>query len=108
MPAPGPVALNVGGEQLVLTEDNCMVCLFTEAAEYNHLYIQEADTDPNLEPTSSAIFATQDVLNLLVERGFPTQTRRLPLAWDKSAYQDYLSSVRDEFDRDIDELMKDT
>jgi hypothetical protein len=96
MHVPEPVALTIGDERFELNEDNCWVCLFTDAPEYNHIYIYS--------PSTFVVFNNPNVMQMLIELGYPLQTRRLPRPWDINAYDLYINMLTEELDRDLEGL----
>lgn len=94
MPPP-EVIMTVGDEQLPLNEDNCWVCIFVEAPEYDHIYIYE--------PSTLVVFNNRAICDQLMQLGYPMQIRRLPRPWDVNAYDLYIAKLTDELDHDLEE-----
>lgn len=99
MPPPD-VTITIKGEELLLSETNSWVCLFTEAPHYDHLYVYE--------PTTFVIFECREVLDKLMEYGYPMQVRRLPTQWDMTAFECYLDNcvetAHNELEDELDHL----
>lgn len=93
---PQPVVLNIEGQEIELNEDNCWVCIFTEAPEQDHIYVYA--------PTTFVIFNNRKVIDELLALGYPMQTRRLPTPWDNDAYDKYIAVLTEELDHDLEEL----
>lgn len=93
---PAPVVLNIEGQEILLNEDNTWVCLFTEAAEHNHIYVYE--------PSTLIIYNNREVIDELLQLGYPMQTRRLPTPWDEQAYDKYIAMLSDELEHDLEEF----
>lgn len=91
---PPDFVLNVKGAEIIVSESNCWVCLFTEAPNYDHVYIYEPDT--------CVIFDCRQVLDMLMNAGYPMQVRRLPLPWDERAYDMYIDKLADELSDELD------
>ena len=81
---------------LRLNEGNCWVCLFTEAPVYNHVYIYRERTDEH--SGVSVIFEHPQIIDQLMENGFPMQIRRYPTEWDEEAFSEYLTQQCDDID----------
>lgn len=94
--APTPVVLTIGDEEILLSEDNAWVCIFTDAPEYDHIYVYE--------PTTFVIFNNREVCDQLMQLGYPMQIRRLPRPWDINAYDKYIQMLAEELDHDLEEL----
>lgn len=90
------VTLNIEGQELLLNEDNCWVCIFTDAPEQDHIYVYA--------PTTFVIFNNRQVIDQLMEYGYPLQVRRLPTPWDNDAYDKYIHILSEELDHDWEEL----
>lgn len=93
---PTEVVLTIGDEEIHLSEDNAWVCIFTDAPEYDHIYV--------FEPTTFVIFNNREVCDQLMHLGYPMQIRRLPRPWDEDAYDKYIQMLTDELDHDLEEL----
>ena len=92
------VEISVGdGKTLKLTEDNCWVCLFTEANIYDHVYLVRGED-------ASCIFECRPLLDHLMNLGFPMQIRRYPTEWDERAFSEYLEQQVDHIEDELDEL----
>ena len=95
MPVP-PVTLTIEGQEIELNEDNCWICIFTDAPEQDHIYVYE--------PTTFVIFNNRAVIDRLMNYGYPMQVRRLPTPWDNDAYDKYIAVLAEELEHDIEEL----
>jgi len=93
---PTEVVLTIGGQEIPLSEDNAWVCIFTDAPEYDHIYVYE--------PTTFVIFNNREVCDQLMQMGYPMQIRRLPRPWDINAYDKYIAMLAEELDHDLEEL----
>ena len=93
---PPEVTLHIEGQDILLNEDNCWVCLFTDAPEQDHVYV--------FEPAMFVIFNNRKVIDQLMELGYPMQVRRLPTPWDNNAYDKYIAMLAEELDHDLEEL----
>ena len=94
--SPPPVTLHIDGQDIELTEDNCWVCIFTDAPEQDHIYVYA--------PVLFVIFNNRKVIDQLMELGYPMQIRRLPTPWDNDAYDKYIAVLAEELDHDLEEL----
>ena len=90
------LVINLAGEEFVLSEDNCWICIFTEVPAYDHLYVSA--------PSVFAVFECRKLLDQLMHLGFPMQVRRLPTPWDLSAYDQYIEKQLGNIDFEIDQL----
>lgn len=97
--APAPVVLNIEGQEILLSEDNCWVCIFTDASEQDHIYV--------FAPTTFVIYNNRPIIDQLMEMGFPMQIRRLPTPWDNQAYDKYIDMLTEELEHDIEEMESD-
>lgn len=95
MPLPD-FTLTIEGQEILLTETNCWVCIFTDAPEQNHLYVYE--------PSTLVIFNNKNIMDKLMEAGYPMQIRRLPTPWDMDAYDKYISILTEELEHDLEVL----
>jgi len=93
---PPEVVLSIEGQQLTLNEDNCWACIFTEAPEYDHIYVYE--------PTTFVIFNNRKVIDQLMSLAYPMQVRRLPTPWDERAYDKYIGILSEDLDHELEEL----
>lgn len=92
------VKIDVGnGKIITLTEDNCWVCIFTEAPIYNHVYLVRGSD-------ASCIFECRTLLDHLMHLGFPLQVRRYPTEWDEDALSQYLEQQVNRIDDELDKL----
>ena len=92
------VRIEVGdGKTIILTEENCWVCIFTGAPIYDHVYLNQGDT-------ASAIFECRQLLDHLMRLGFPMMIRRYPTEWDENALSGYLEQQVDHIDDELDGL----
>lgn len=96
MSKPTEVVLTIEGQEILLNEDNCWVCLFTEAPEQDHIYVYA--------PTTFVIFNNRAVFDQLMQLGYPMQVRRLPTPWDNDAYDKYIGILTEELEHDIEEM----
>jgi len=94
--SPTPVVLNIEGQEILLNEDNCWVCIFTDAPEQDHIYV--------FDPATFVIFNNRKVIDQLLQLGYPMQTRRLPTPWDTDAYDKYIGILTEELEHDIEEM----
>lgn len=88
--------VRIGGTPVTLTEDNCWVCLFTEAPAYDHLYVYE--------PNTFVVFDCREFLTELLVKGFPLQVRPMPSDWDLKAMEAHIEKILAHLDEEIDEL----
>jgi hypothetical protein len=93
---PVPVVLNIGDERIELSEDNCWVCLFTEAPENDHIYVYD--------PSTLVIYNNRAAIDQLMQLGYPMQVRRLPTQWDRDAYEKYIDMLTEELDHELEEM----
>ena len=91
------VTLTIEGQEILLNEDNCWVCIFTEASEQDHIYVYA--------PATFVIFNNRKVIDQLMNLGYPMQIRRLPTPWDNDAYDKYISILTEELDHDLEEQL---
>ena len=90
------LVINLAGEEFVLTEFNCWVCIFTDVPAYDHLYVNR--------PTTFTVFECRKLLDQLLQLGFPLQVRRLPTPWDLSSYDQYIAKQMANIDFEIDQV----
>lgn len=93
---PTPVTLTIEGQEINLNEDNCWVCIFTDAPEQDHIYVYD--------PCTWVIFNNRKVIDELMNLGYPMQVRRLPTPWDESAYDKFIAVLAEELEHDIEEM----
>ena len=86
----------IGGVTVTLTDENCWVCLFTEAPGYDHLYVYE--------PNCFVVFDCRELLTDLLVHGFPMQVRPMPGDWDVAAMEAYIMKQMEHIDEEIDEV----
>lgn len=80
-----------------LNDDNTWVCLFTEAPVYNHVYTYR-------DERVSCIFEHPQIIDQLMNNGFPMMIRRYPTEWDERAFSEYLEQQVDHIDEELDDL----
>ena len=88
--------IRIRGVETTLTEDNCWVCLFTDAPGYDHLYVYGEST--------FVVFQCRELLTDLLVHGFPLQVRPMPGDWDMQAMEQHIRLQVSHLDEEIDEL----
>lgn len=90
------VTITFAEYQFELSEDNCWVCIFHEAPQYDHLYI--------FEPDCKVVFECRELLDQLLQLGYPMQVRRLPRPWDENAFNCYIANQLEHIEEELDHL----
>jgi len=90
--------VEIGGEPVLLTDDNTTVFTFRDAKHMDHVFITR-------EEFSTYLFGVPEFVRKLIDLDFPLQSARWPREGDFAAFEGYIDCLAEGFNKEMDEKL---